>query len=67
LKIFLNKKEFAEEVGISSATLNRRLKDGTVHSTKLGARVLIPSSELTRLARMSSPVQIMADGNGCED
>ena len=49
---FLNKKQFAEEVGLSSATLDRRLKDGTIHFIKLGARVLIPATELDRLTEL---------------
>lgn len=48
-QLFASKNDFLIQLGISLPTLNRRLADGSIHSVKLGGRVLIPISELDRL------------------
>jgi excisionase family DNA binding protein len=41
-KSFLNKIEVAVKLGLSIATINRRLASGEIPSIKIGSRVLIP-------------------------
>jgi excisionase family DNA binding protein len=43
-KKFYSPREAAEVLSVSSATIARRLRDGTIQHVKLGSRVLIPSS-----------------------
>ncbi|MCF7939516.1 MAG: helix-turn-helix domain-containing protein [Spirochaetales bacterium] len=50
-KKFLSKKEFAAATSLSLPTVNRRLKDKTIKAVRLSGRVLIPVSELDRLAQ----------------
>jgi len=47
---FANKKEAAEIIGISVSSIQRRIADGTIMALKIGGRVLVPISELERLA-----------------
>ena len=48
-QLFFSKNEVFVTLGISLPTLNRRLADGSLGFVKLGARVLIPASEIERL------------------
>lgn len=49
-KFFYSPKEAAELLSVSSATIARRLRDGSIQHTKLGSRVLIPASYFEKLA-----------------
>lgn len=49
-KLFLSKKEAAEQLAVSLPTINRRLADGTIPHIKIGSRVLIPAEFLNNLA-----------------
>ena len=53
MALFLSKKDFSEQVGLSLPTIDRRLKDGSIRFLRLGGRVLIPQSELDRLAAVA--------------
>jgi len=48
-KQFFSKSEACDALGISLPGLNRQLKAGKIPSIKLGSRVLIPVSYLTKL------------------
>lgn len=48
-KSFLNKIEVAVKLGLSIATINRRLASGEIPSVKIGSRVLIPVTFLQQL------------------
>ena len=52
-KRFLTIKEFCEETRISRTTLHRHMKNGLVSHSKIGGRVLIPSSIIDKLAAQS--------------
>lgn len=47
--VFLSRKETAKKLGICIPTLERRLKDGTLPSIRIGRRILIPADALERL------------------
>jgi excisionase family DNA binding protein len=48
---FLTVEEVAAQLGVSTKTIRRRLKDGTIRRAPLGGRaVRIPASEIARLA-----------------
>jgi excisionase family DNA binding protein len=49
-KKFLSRRETADALGVSLVTLARRLRDGTVPFTKIGARTLIPAEFIDQLA-----------------
>jgi len=51
---FISKAELCEILGVSLPTIDRRLRDGTLHATRLGRRVLIPASEIDRLIASAS-------------
>jgi len=51
----LSKQGFILRTGLSLSTLNRHLKDGRIRFVRLGSRVLIPESEIQRLADMAAP------------
>ena len=42
-KCFLSRAEAANNLGVSVATLGRRIKDGSIPHKKLGSRILIPA------------------------
>ena len=46
---FLSIQEAGQALGLSRATINRRLKDGSIPSTHVGARVLIPLKFIEKL------------------
>jgi excisionase family DNA binding protein len=41
--------EIAERLGISVATVRRRIVDGTINVMRLGPKILVPRHELQRL------------------
>ena len=45
----LSIKQVAKQLNISTATVRRRLKDGTLLGRRVGRRIRIPREELTRL------------------
>jgi excisionase family DNA binding protein len=47
---FLSKTDLSVSLGVSPATINRRLADGTIPFIKIGTRVLIPADYLSRIA-----------------
>jgi excisionase family DNA binding protein len=47
--------EFARRAGLGRSTLYLAIADGSIRSTKVRGRRLIPSSELTRLAAAAPP------------
>ncbi len=51
----LSKQGFILRTGVSLSSLNRHLKDGRIRFVRLGSRVLIPESEILRLADMAAP------------
>jgi excisionase family DNA binding protein len=53
-KKFLNKLELAVELGISIATVNRRLADGSIPFRKIGSRILIPRQFVDELATVQN-------------
>ena len=50
----LSKQKFAEQSGLSVSSVNRYMKMGLLRYTKIGYRVLFPSSELERLAGLAT-------------
>ena len=56
----LSKQGFILRSGVSLSSLNRHLKDGRIRFVRLGSRVLIPASELDRLAGLAVPFGIDA-------
>jgi len=56
----LSKQGFILRSGVSLSSLNRHLKDGRIRFVRLGSRVLIPESEIQRLADMAVPFGIDA-------
>jgi predicted site-specific integrase-resolvase len=51
--LFLSKAQFRKDFPVSDATINRYLKSGIIKSVKIAGRVLIPASELDRLAAIA--------------
>lgn len=51
----LSKQGFVLRTGVSLSSLNRHLKDGRIRYCRLGSRVLIPESEIQRLADLAAP------------
>jgi len=51
----LSKQAFLLRSGLSLSTLNRHLKESRIRFVRLGSRVLIPESELDRLAGLAAP------------
>lgn len=68
MSALLSKAQFCRETSISPASLNRYMAAGKVAYTRLGTRVLIPSSELDRLAALAcsfgadAPVVLPVEG-----
>lgn len=52
-KKFFSKAETAQVLGVSLATVNRRINDGTIPYRQLGSRVLIPVEAINRIANLS--------------
>ena len=50
----LRVEELAAILGLSALTIYRRCKDGTIHSTRIGRSIRIPSSEIKRLTSTES-------------
>ena len=50
----LSKQKFAEQSGLSVSSVNRYMKMGLLRYTKIGYRVVFPSSELQRLADLAT-------------
>ena len=48
-KLFLNRKETADVLGLSLATVGRRINDGTIPHRKIGSRILIPVEAIERI------------------
>lgn len=55
LMCLLSKQGFVLRSGVSLSSLNRHLKDGRIKYCRLGSRVLIPESEIQRLADLAAP------------
>lgn len=53
-KKFYSRQETADALGISLSTLIRHVAEGKIPHIKLGARVLIPSSFLDKLAETAN-------------
>ena len=51
----LSKQAFLLRSGLSLSTLNRHLREGRIRYVRLGSRVLIPESEIQRLADLAAP------------
>lgn len=51
----LSKQAFLLRTGLSLSTLNRHLKESRIRYVRLGSRVLIPESEIQRLADLAAP------------
>ena len=51
----LSKQGFILRTGLSLSTLNRHLKESRIRYVRLGSRVLIPESEIQRLADLAVP------------
>lgn len=51
----LSKQAFLLRSGLSLSTLNRHLKESRIRFVRLGSRVLIPESEIQRLADLAAP------------
>jgi excisionase family DNA binding protein len=66
----LSKQAFLLRTGLSLSTLNRHLKESRIRFIRLGSRVLIPESEILRLADLAefggadAPVITAADQGG---
>lgn len=48
-KFFFSRQEISVILGLSLATIGRRIKDGTIPSKKIGSRVLIPTEAIERM------------------
>jgi excisionase family DNA binding protein len=53
-KLFYSPRELIDVIGLSSSTIARRLKDGTIPHSHLGNRVLVPSEWVDALAAQAS-------------
>ena len=53
-KRFYSRQEVAEALGCSIPTVARRLADGSIPSTHLGSRVLVPASYLDTLEQSAA-------------
>ena len=53
-KKFYSPKEAAEVLTLSSSSIARRLRDGSLPHVKLGSRVLIPASYFEQLTEQAS-------------
>ena len=51
----LSKQGFVSRTGLSLSTLNRHLKGRRIRFVRMGSRVLIPESEIQRLADLAAP------------
>lgn len=51
----LSKQAFLLRSGLSLSSLNRHLKESRIRFIRLGSRVLIPESEVQRLADLAAP------------
>jgi len=51
----LSVKRSAEELGIGYSTLRRDIRAGRVRVVRYGRRVLVPETELARIARRGQP------------
>jgi excisionase family DNA binding protein len=47
---FVSKSQLCAAFGISLATVNRKISDGTIPVVKLGRRVLIPAAFITSMS-----------------
>jgi excisionase family DNA binding protein len=50
-KCFLSRAEAANNLGVSLATVGRRIKDGSIPYTKLGSRILIPAAAIENMVQ----------------
>lgn len=48
---FISVEDFAKELGLSSATIRRYIKNGKIKASKLGKKYHIPKTELEKLAK----------------
>lgn len=48
---FISVEDFAKELGLSSATIRRYIKNGKIKASKLGKKYHIPKTELKKLAK----------------
>jgi excisionase family DNA binding protein len=53
-RITLSRYECARSLGISVRLLDKCIKDGRINVVRLGDRVLVPHSELVKLAKSNS-------------
>ena len=51
----LSKQGFILRTGLSLSTLNRHLKESRIRFVRLGSRILIPETEIQRLAELAAP------------
>lgn len=51
----LSKQTFLLRTGLSLSSLNRHLRESRIRFVRLGSRVLIPESEILRLAELAAP------------
>ena len=64
---FLTIDEAAALLGVSTRTIRRRLKDGSLRKALLGGRaVRIPASELNRLCGISAQEEIESETPGAD-
>lgn len=50
----------ARQLGVSRRTLERRIADGAIRAIRVGARVLLPDSEVRRIAEygLNTPITL---------
>jgi len=53
----LERREAANQLGVSLPTLDGLIKDGTIRAKKLGRRVLIPQQEIENLLESGEPIK----------
>jgi len=53
----LERREAAEQLGVSLPTLDGLIKDGTIRAKKIGRRVLIPQQEIETLLESGEPIK----------
>jgi excisionase family DNA binding protein len=49
IKYFITRQETADMLGLSLATIGRRIKDGSIPSKKIGSRILVPTEAIERM------------------
>jgi excisionase family DNA binding protein len=56
--VWLSKREAADEYGVSTKTIERRIADGTLPAWRVGGQVRVKAADLDKLARPIAPTAV---------